>query len=143
MKPLRFFPSLPLPVSGHPYPMRGSKILLLQGPAGPFFRHLQREFEANGYAVKRILFHRADQLFAAADKTTRNYNPYNHSYRFTGNYSAWKQWLNIELSSNRPDSIVLFGSNRPAHAIARQIAHDLDINVTSLEEGYLRAGYIT
>ena len=143
MKPLRFFPSIPSPVSREPLPTRGNKILLLQGPAGPFFRHLQREFETNGYAVKRIFFHRADQLFASDDKTNCNDNPYDHDHRFTGNYNDWKQWLHTELSYSRPDCIVLFGSERPAHTAARQIAQQLSVNVISLEEGYLRAGYIT
>jgi len=108
-------------------------VLLLQGPAGPFFKHLQQVFEANHFAVKRVLFHRADQLFAAR----------HNIYRFAGDDKAWAKWLCAEFIKNRPDIIIMFGCSRPAHTIARNLACEFGITVISLEEGYLRAGYIT
>ncbi|WP_320237384.1 hypothetical protein [Cognatiyoonia sp. IB215182] len=63
--------------------------------------------------------------------------------RFTGTLATWEVWLYKEMLDNRPDAIVLFGSNRPAHVAARRIAKDFGITLISLEEGYLRSGYIT
>lgn len=109
------------------------KILLLQGPVGPFFAYLQEAFEAKGFGVKRILLNKADSLFSLGKS----------SYRFSGGIESWDLWFGVELKKNKPDVIVLFGSTRPAHMIATKIAHKLGIEVISLEEGYLRAGYIT
>lgn len=39
------------------------KILLLQGPVGPFFAELQIALDAAGFAVKRVLFNSGDKLF--------------------------------------------------------------------------------
>jgi capsular polysaccharide export protein len=112
---------------------RPLKVLLLQGPVGPFFRQLHKRLVARGDIAKRITFNAADALFARSADCTR----------FSGNEADWDLWLHLELSQNRPDVIVLFGSNRPAHRIARRVAGMLDVPVISLEEGYLRSGFIT
>lgn len=109
------------------------KILLLQGPVGPFFSDLHKALLAQGFGVQRVAFNSADRLFSTRDECVR----------FSGGPNEWETWLRFELSRNTPDAIVLFGSNRPAHNLARHIAEIYDINVISLEEGYLRAGYIT
>ena len=109
------------------------KILLLQGPVGPFFAELQIALYAAGFGVKRVLFNSGDRLFDHG----RN------SVRFTGILGDWGTWLRLKVAQYNPDCIVLFGSNRPAHSVARHIAKLVDINVICLEEGYLRSGYIT
>ncbi len=110
-----------------------NKILLLQGPVGPFFNNLQRYLKRAGFLTKRIVFHSADALFSARNDTVR----------FSGSPMEWESWLHNELTHNRPDAIVLFGSNRPAHSIAHNIAEKFGIPVIALEEGYLRSGYIS
>ena len=112
---------------------KSRKILLLQGPVGPFFKELQEKICDAGYSVKRALFNSGDDLFASGQSCVR----------FTGTLDAWKSWLQFEILQNRPDCIVLFGSSRPAHKMARHLADQFGIQVLSLEEGYLRAGYIT
>ncbi|MGD8912252.1 MAG: hypothetical protein PVJ68_05865 [Candidatus Thiodiazotropha sp.] len=109
------------------------KILLLQGPIGPFFKHLQSSFEAECFEVKRVLFHSADALFAHRRNTIR----------FSGDIRSWENWLRTELRYNKPDAIVLFGSSRPAHKIAQKLALEFCIKIVALEEGYLRSGFIT
>jgi capsular polysaccharide export protein len=113
--------------------IKSRKILLLQGPVGPFFKELQEKLREVGYSVKRVLFNFGDSLFASGQSCVR----------FTGTLDAWKSWLQFEILQNRPDCIVLFGSSRPAHKMARHLADQFGIQVLSLEEGYLRAGYIT
>lgn len=113
--------------------VKSRRILLLQGPVGPFLKELQEKLREVGYSVKRVLFNFGDSLFSSGQSCVR----------FTGTLDAWKSWLQFEILQNRPDCIVLFGSSRPAHKMARHLADQFGIQVLSLEEGYLRAGYIT
>ncbi|WP_068089325.1 hypothetical protein [Polycladidibacter stylochi] len=111
----------------------GYDVLLLQGPVGPFFKSLHKQLNANGFSVKRICFHDADRLFARKEDT----------YNFSGTEDDWSVWLREEFVKNSPSVIVMFGSSRPAHAVARMLAEEYGVPVVSLEEGYLRTGYIT
>ena len=113
--------------------IKSRKILLLQGPVGPFFKELQLKLFYSGYSVKRVLFNFGDNLFASGLSCVR----------FTGTFCAWETWMRFEISENKPDCIILFGSSRPAHKLARCLADRFGIPVLSLEEGYLRAGYVT
>lgn len=112
---------------------RTRRILLLQGPVGPFFRDLQAALRTKGYFVRRVIFNAGDAAFADGA----------NSVRFSGDLVAWEAWLRHEMVMQPPDLIILFGSNRPAHVRARQMAAQSGIAVLSLEEGYLRSGYIT
>ena len=116
--------------SGSP---RVKRVLLLQGPAGPFFSDLRSELEAQGYYVQRVLFNGGDKLFS---RTKR-------SIRFSGTEEDWREWLHWKFTISPPNILVLFGSMRRIHSIARQVSDSFGIPVISLEEGYLRSGYIT
>ncbi|MDP2610190.1 MULTISPECIES: hypothetical protein [unclassified Oceanobacter] len=109
------------------------KVLLLQGPVGPFFKRLQRYLTSEGMDVNRICFNPADLLYSC--RKNRIY--------FSGGFIEWRRWLRKYLHVSRPDVIILFGSERPAHRIARQLAERLGIRVLSLEEGYIRPGFVT
>lgn len=108
------------------------RILLLQGPVGPFFSELQDALESSGYDVGRVTFNFGDRVFARGRRHVR----------FDGTLSDWARWLNAEFVRHRPDAILLFGCSRPAHRTAREIAEAAGIPVLSLEEGYLRSGYV-
>lgn len=110
-----------------------NSILLLQGPVGPFFAELQEALSVSDFATRRIVFNAGDKFFA----------PQRNCAYFTGTLCEWETWLRFELAQNAPDAIVLFGSNRPAHKIARRLAELHRIDVLSLEEGYLRSGYVS
>ena len=114
-------------------PYNSKRVLLLQSPVGRFFNELQSELSDSGYSVKRVLFNSGDSLFASAQDCVR----------FTGTLDEWETWLRFELSENKTDYIIFFGSNRPAHNVARRLADLFGIYVLSLEEGYLRSGYVT
>lgn len=109
------------------------RVLMLQGPVGPFFSELHRSLLALRFSVKRIAFNAGDQLF-----TSRN-----ECILFTGTVAEWKAYLQLEITQYPPDAIILFGCERPAHKIARQLAGIFGIEVLSLEEGYLRSGYVS
>lgn len=112
---------------------RSKTVMLLQGPVGPFFSELHNTLAANGWSTRRVIFHPADAFLKNGKKCVR----------FTGDFEQWESWLRFEFSQKKPDCVILFGSSRPAHKIARRLADIFDIPVLSLEEGYLRAGYVT
>ena len=110
-----------------------NSILLLQGPVGPFFAELQEALSVADFATRRVVFNAGDKLFA----------PQRNCAYFTGTLCEWETWLRFELAQNTPDTMVLFGSNRPVHKVARRLAEIYRIDVLSLEEGYLRSGYVS
>lgn len=109
-------------------------ILLLQGPVGPFFDDLQKAFIEENIPNKRILFNPGDTLFSTQKEYTE---------QFKGNLEDWSKWIKNYLIENKINYIVLYGSDRPIHSIARKAALELNVNVLSLEEGYFRPGYVT
>jgi capsular polysaccharide export protein len=109
------------------------RVLLLQGPVGPFFAELQVALSVAGVQTRRVVFNAGDKLFASRCSCAY----------FTGTLSEWEAWLRFELTQNTPDAIVLFGSNRPLHKVARLLAELYRIDVLSLEEGYLRSGFVS
>ena len=109
------------------------RVLLLQGPVGPFFAELQNALSDAGFATRHVVFNAADKLFA----------PRQNCAVFSGTDSEWETWVRFEIAQNAPDAIILFGSSRPAHKIARRVAASYGIDVLSLEEGYLRSGYVS
>ncbi|WP_366907833.1 hypothetical protein [Tabrizicola sp.] len=109
-----------------------SHIMLLQGPVGPFFAELHDALVAQGHSVDRVIFNAGDSVFSARESCLR----------FSGDLAAWETWLRFRVARNTPDAIVLFGSSRPLHEIARRIAGCFGIDAICLEEGYLRSGYI-
>lgn len=113
--------------------LAGQRILLLQGPVGPFFKCLQLMLEEAGAAVTKIDFNSGDTLYSRGVK----------SVRFSGGVADWEEWLSTYLDQCDFDGIVLFGSERPAHKVARSLADQRGITLVSLEEGYVRPGFIT
>src|SRR3546814_4538429 len=45
------------------------RVLLLQGPVGPFFRHLQQHLEDSGFDAWRICFNAGDRFFASRKRS--------------------------------------------------------------------------
>lgn len=114
-------------------PNPAKRVLLLQGPVGPFFSELQDALGTAGFSVSRVVFNAGDSVFARR----------HGSVRFSGSIEEWETWIRFEFAHRRPDFVILFGSNRPAHEVARRVANIFDIKVLSLEEGYLRSGYVS
>jgi capsular polysaccharide export protein len=109
------------------------RVLLLQGPVGPFFKHLQDSLTYSGYEVWRICFHAGDRFFSRKEGRIN----------FHGDSGDWKNWLSDFIATADIDGIILFGSEREIHRIAREIAVQNKIKIISLEEGYIRPGFIT
>lgn len=109
------------------------RVLLLQGPVGPFFRRLQTFLEDNSFECWRVSFNAGDRFFAG--KRGR--------IDFAGDAREWEAWLAALLEVADIDHIIIFGSARPAHRIARRLAEERGIPLLSLEEGYVRPGFVT
>lgn len=109
------------------------RVILLQGPVGPFFRHLQQHLELSGLNVWRICFNAGDRLYA----------PRRNRIDFAGSLEEWEAWFAAFLAEGKFTQIILFGSSRPAHRVARTVAKAAGVEVLSLEEGYIRPGYVT
>lgn len=109
------------------------RVLLLQGPVGPFFRKAQSLLNDNGFDAWRVCFNAGDRLFARNDKTLN----------FSGTPDAWAIWFDEMVSEHGFDFVVLFGCEREVHRIAIERCKAKGIPVLCLEEGYLRPGYVT
>ena len=108
-------------------------VRLRQGPIGPFFSELQDELERRDVRVTRVLFNAGDDLFARGRDTVR----------FSGDEGEWRAFITRRLADDRPDAILLFGRKRPAHRVAADLAAHAGVPLLSLEEGYLRSGFVT
>lgn len=111
---------------------KGKRILLLQGPVGPFFARLARDLRAAGAQVAKINFNGGDALFY----------PFG-AVAYRGAMDDWPRWFAAYLDAHPADVVLLFGDCRPLHLQARVIAVERGIQVGVFEEGYVRPDFIT
>lgn len=112
---------------------QGRRVLMLQGPHGPFFRQLGRMLAEAGCAIWRIGFNRGDQAFWRGP----GYIPYR------GRLEEWSTFLSTTLEDLGISDLVLYGDTRPVHAEAVAIARARGITVHVFEEGYIRPYWVT
>lgn len=127
--PQRALPEIP---GDAPYCFRGRKILMLQGPVGPFFNRLAKDLRWAGANVHKVNFNGGDWFYFPRDATG-----------FTDNVAAFPAFLERICDEKRIDTIMLFGDCRDMHRIASDHAEARDIEVYVFEEGYIRPDYIT
>lgn len=111
----------------------GPKIILLQGPVGPFFKNLRHLLEKNGFNAWRICFNAGDTLYS--DSKNR--------ICFYGDIADWRIWLKEFIKQFHPEMVIFFGSEREIHRVAKDVADEVGVKTLSLEEGYIRPGYVT
>ncbi len=109
------------------------RILMLQGPHGPFFRQLGAMLAAAGAEVWRVGFNRGDEAFWRRT----GYLPY------TGRPEDWPAACADHLDRLAITDLVLYGDARPIHAEAIREAKARGITVHVFEEGYLRPYWAT
>lgn len=124
------FSATPLPLQRL---LRHRRILLLQGPMGPFFSKLARYLSQQGCDVGKINFNAGDALFYRFPGATS----------YTGRHEDLYDWLKAHVRTHRYEAMALFGQSRPVHQIARKVAKELGLAVHVFEEGYVRPDYIT
>jgi len=109
----------------------GRRVLLLQGPVGPFFARFAEDLRTAGASVEKINFNAGDWLFYPSGTTYR------------GTMDGWPAWLEEYLIQRDIDLVFLFGDCRPIHRSAHAVAKRLGIEVGVFEEGYLRPDFVT
>jgi capsular polysaccharide export protein len=112
------------------------RVLLLQGPIGPFFWRLANFLRQRGTETFKINFNGGDALFYPA-LLNRNV------FQFRSPVQTWKRYVRTILVSNQIEAIFLLGDCRFYHKVAITIARRLGIAVYVFEEGYVRPDYIT
>jgi capsular polysaccharide export protein len=111
---------------------RGRRVLLLQGPVGPFFARLAADLRQLGAVVHKVNFNAGDWIFYRDD-----------AVNYRGTLQDWPEWLARHLGEWRIEVILLFGDCRPIHQRAHEIAAKLGIEIGVFEEGYVRPDFIT
>ncbi len=107
--------------------------LLLQGPAGPFFRRFADELRAAGIRVTKVNLHAGDAVFFRGPGVVP----------FRGTARQWPGFVRELIGERRIDALFLFGDCRPYHRRAIEVARELGVAVWAFEEGYLRPDYVT
>ncbi|HYN55348.1 MAG TPA: capsular biosynthesis protein [Methylotenera sp.] len=110
----------------------GKRILLLQGPIGPFFKRFSADLIAVGATVLKINFNGGDWLFYPNQAVNFNLAP-----------EAWPAFFENFINEYNIDVVFLFGDCRPIHQVAHEIAKKHNIEIGVFEEGYIRPDYIT
>jgi capsular polysaccharide export protein len=110
----------------------GKRVLLLQGPLGPFFRRLGSDLVRAGAVVTKIDFNGGDWLFSGRG-----------ALAFTGRPEQWPAFFKHVLDQHTIDVVLLFGDCRPIHRVAHEIAAERGVAAGVFEEGYVRPDYIT
>lgn len=109
----------------------GKRILLLQGPLGPFFQRLARDLEWAGAKVCKVNFNGGDWLF------------FRRGIPFYGHMNEWPAFFEKLLTEREIDIVLLFGDCRPLHRVAHEIATQRGVEIGVFEEGYVRPDFIT
>jgi capsule polysaccharide modification protein KpsS len=109
------------------------RVLLLQGPNGPFFRRFADELGSYGVRVTKLNFHAGDALFFHDRR----------ALSFRGRAAEFPAFLEALYNEHRFDGIYLFGDGRPFHRVAIELAKKRGLRVFVFEEGYLRPDWIT
>ncbi len=111
----------------------GLRVLLLQGPVGPFFARVADALREGGAAgVQKINFCGGDWLYYRKDSTN-----------YCGTLNDWPEYLEQYLAQYRIDVLILFGDCRPVHAAAIDLATQRGLTYWVFEEGYIRPNYVT
>lgn len=110
---------------------RGRRVLLLQGPVGPFFARFASDLVAAGAVVHKINFNAGDWLFYPSGETYR------------GTMQDLPSWIETRIVTLGIDLVFLFGDCRPIHRAAHEVARKLGVEVGVFEEGYIRPDFVT
>ncbi len=110
----------------------GKRILLLQGPVGPFFWRLSRDLKLLNATVFKINFNGGDWFFYPR-----------HSHAYKGGIEKWPDYLRKALENWKIDTVILYGDCRPIHDAAFSLQDEFGVEIYTFEEGYIRPNYVT
>jgi len=107
------------------------KILMIQGPFGPFFQSIGARLEQEGYHITKINLNAGDAWY------------YPSGINFTGTLHQWPEWLTQCIQDKQIDAIIVFSDARIYHRLAHDVALKYNTPFFVFEEGYLRPNWIT
>ncbi len=110
----------------------GKRILMLQGPVGPFFRRFAQDLEALDAKVFKVNFNGGDWLFFPSG-----------AIAYKGGLAEWPEFLRNVLETWQIDIVILYGDCRPVHETVFKLQDTFRLDVYTFEEGYIRPDYIT
>jgi capsule polysaccharide modification protein KpsS len=113
--------------------LTGKHLLLLQGPAGPFFARVAEQLRAAGARVTKVNFNGGEDLYYQGPEVVP----------FTQPMDTWPAFFEELVRERRIDAVLLFGDCRPLHRAAIERARQLGVDVFVFEEGYLRPDFVT
>lgn len=111
---------------------RDKRVLLLQGPVGPFFWRLAHDLKWAGAQVCKVNFNGGDWLFYPKG-----------AIAFRGKMSEWPEFFDRLLREHNVDVVFFLGDCRPIHGVVQVIADRYGVDVGVFEEGYIRPDTIT
>lgn len=120
-------------IEPHGCAARRRKAVLLQGPPGPFFGHLQTSLDELGWDTVRILFNRGDSHFHGGGRDVV----------FSGPKAQWPTWIATFLDSFKPDVALIFGDQRPFHRGAMAACAIAGVPIVNFGEAGARADCVT
>jgi capsular polysaccharide export protein len=111
---------------------KNKNVIFLQGPVGPFFQNLMKDFLDVGATVHKINFNGGDWYFSS-----------NNVVNYRDSLEEWAEFFIEFIETYKIDTVILFGDCRDYHSIAHTIADKKGLNIGVFEEGYVRPDYIT
>jgi len=111
---------------------KGKRVLMLQGPTGPFFNRLAKDLRQAGAHVDKVNFNAGDWFFYPR-----------RALNYCGTPQDWPAWFEALIGRLRIDVMLIFGDCRPIHKAAHAIASQYGLQIGVFEEGYIRPDYVT
>lgn len=112
---------------------KDKRILLLQGPLGPFFHHVGTWLRRSGAAsVTKVNFNGGDWVFSSGA-----------AFNFRSDMADWPATLASLVERLQIDTVMLYGDCREIHVPAQSVAETAGLDLWVFEEGYVRPNYIT
>ncbi|MFC6276856.1 capsule biosynthesis protein [Psittacicella hinzii] len=138
------------------------RVLLLQGPVGPFFQELSNWLLYHQKAVWKINFNGGDLHYfravnpnpslncavtveqaAHASASSFNTSQQAQVLNYTQPATEFADYLRQLVAKQNIDTMVCFGDCRLYHQIAKQVCKELGLKFWVFEEGYFRPHYVT
>lgn len=113
--------------------LQGRHLLLLQGPAGPFFARVAEQLREAGARVSKVNFNGGEDLYFRGHGVVR----------YRGAPASWPDFFERLLGELGVDTVILFGDCRPLHRSAIERARRRGVEVFVFEEGYVRPDFVT
>ena len=110
----------------------GRRVLLLQGPVGPFFARLTADLRSVGATVHKVNFNAGDWFFYRTG-----------AVNYRGTTEQWPAAFDQILHELGIEIVLLFGDCRPIHECVREVAARAGVELGVFEEGYVRPNFIT